>query len=440
MGRLSEDLVLNTGFLNLGLKFFDIERILRKIKRRKYKLITNRYPIFNEIIYSTDAFPLFTPRVPAIGDFNILKKALSSARLAEDVLGKKVASRGIGLVSDVLDRAILSQLEQIFKNFTKYVEVAEKSKLYLPCYATKLYYGSILQNKDIIDAVLTYKAPCIRVNESNEYASQIIEDTILLDIPKCQESDNSLDMMVEETQKFISNLENMAGPIDEDKVIEYTKMTNEIKELYNAFFDIFKKGDYLPIAPQSFRLMLSMLNSIFIDLISSPNHVIKNLTKLNNSLQKNLDEGKGYDASNSLRLFLLPSLGGFEYSIGDILAQNDAFLFYFDLYFYRLMEPIETTGDWVRNHAKMALQFNESWSSIDTVVNEWVQCIKNFNVDAVIFSDMSGCDYLVNAKDQFRSELEKSGIPMLSLPFTRLGENLETIESSIKSFLPTLRK
>ena len=439
MGRLSEDLVLNTGFLNLGMKFFGVEMQIRKIIRKKYKIIATKFPILNEIIYSTNAFPLFVPRIPAIGDFNILKKALSGSRLAEDVFGKKVASKGVGMVSDILDRAILRQSDQIFKNFSKYVEICENTDFDLPCYSTKLFYGSILQNQKIIDASLAFGTPCTMTNKSYDYISQVINDVIYLDIPKCSQSDNSLDLMTEEIQKFITKLETLAGPIDEDKVINYTNLTNDIKKLYFEFLDIFKKDDSLPIAPQSFKFMISMLNSIYIDLIAAPKYLYKNFKRLIQDLITRKNEGNGYNASNSLRILLIPSLGGFEHTICDKLAKQDVYLFYFDFLFYNLFNKIETGTDWIKNQAKFCLDFNASWNSFYSVIQEWIKLVKKLEIDGVIFNHVSGCDFLSNAQQQFKTELQKINKPMTTINFSHLGENLQESYNKIDALIKILK-
>ncbi|MHA1269910.1 MAG: 2-hydroxyacyl-CoA dehydratase [Candidatus Helarchaeota archaeon] len=439
MGRLSEDLVLNTGFLNIGMKFFDIIRNIKRIRRKKYRLIGTKYPIFNEIIYSTNAFPLFTIRVPAYGEYDILKRALSSTRLAEDVFGKKLASRGVSMVSDLLDQAILKQSDQLFKNFSSYASLAENTNLDMPCYSTKLFYGSILKNKDIIDNAMVLNTPCNTSNRSNRFISDLVNDIIIINAPESAETDLSLDFFSNEVQQFILRLEQLAGPINEDLLKNYTELINKIKMLYWEFFELFKRDNYLPIAPQSFRFMLSMLNTIYVDLIFAPNYVYKNLLNLNKHLIKQKNEGKGYNASNSLRILLLPSLGGFEYSITNYLAEKNVFLFYFDFFFYKLLEPIQTTGDWVKNQAKFIQTFYNSWATIDNVINEWLIIVKNLEIDGVIFNDIIGCDYLSCSKQYFEEKLQQSNIKYINIPFNRIGENIKSTEKMLDSFIKNLK-
>lgn len=439
---LTEDL-LSTGFMNLSLKYFSTEKQIKKAKRRGYKIIGSMFPILNEVIFATKAIPLFLPRLPVSGQkYDDVSRMLSGTKLAGDLLGDNLLSKGLGVASKVvsLDNVILNQLDQVYDNYKKYVEICEKSdKYFIPCFGTKLYYGAILDHSKVIDANLSFGTRCMSLNKSFEIISRSVSKDIFVDIPNCKtETPHSLDYAYEQINSFKSALEDLAGPIDEEKIIRYTEVINQIKDLYIEFYNIFERSDYLPMPPNSFQHLFSLVNLSYVDLIDAPKYLRKNLDRLIKDLKDRVNEGNGYESSNSIKILLLPSFGGYDAELCNYAAQKDAYIFYSDWWFWRMLEPIDTKGDWIKNQAKYCIGVEKSWAYSENLVDQWIKMIDKLHFDGVIFNDITGCNAISATEYHLRKKLKD--IPIVTTTFSNIGQNLEQLRTRIDALIELIRK
>ncbi len=441
---LTEDL-LSTGFMNLSLKYFSAANQVKKAKRRKYKVISTMFPLLNEIIFSTKAIPMFLPRMPLKGeDYSDVSKLLSGTKLAEDFLGKNLLSKGLGIASKVVsfDSIVISQLDRVYANYKRYVEICEYSQnYYIPCFGTKLFYGAVIEHKqDTIDANLSFGTRCCSLNKSYELISQIVPQDIYIDLPNYDEiNDHGLNYVYEQIKDFVSILEKMAGPIDDEKVIQYTEIVNNIKNLYIEFYHLFKNSEYLPMPPKSFQHVFSLINLSYVDLIAAPKYYHKNLKLLIQELKDRIKQGKGHSRSDSIVLILLPSFGGYDGELCNFAAEKNAYIFYSDWWFWGMLEPIDIQGDWMKNQAKFCLNVEKSWAYTRTLVDQWIKMIKDMKIDGVIFNDITGCNSISAAEIYLKEELNKINIPMVGTNFSNIGENLEQLRTRIHALIETVK-
>ncbi|MHA1269912.1 MAG: 2-hydroxyacyl-CoA dehydratase [Candidatus Helarchaeota archaeon] len=444
MGSLTEDL-LSTGFMNLSIKYFSSSNQVKKAKRRKYKIIATMFPVLNEVIFSTKSIPLFLPRLPISKDeYMDVSRLLGGTKLAEDILGKNLLSKSLGMASKVvsLDSIIIKQLDQVYFNYKKYVDICEQSnQYYIPCFGTKLFYGAILTHSDtVIDANLSFGTRCCSLNKSFELISKIVPKDLFIDLPNCEtENPHSLTYVYEQIQEFVNDLESFAGPIDEDKIVQYTELINNIKSQYLEFYKFFKRNDYLPMRPVSFQHLFSLINLSYVDLISAPNYLFKNLKLLIQELKERVNNGNGYECSNSLKLLLLPSFGGYDGELSNFAAENDAYVFYSDWWFWRMLDYVDPKGDWIKNQAKFCIGVEKSWSSSKAIIDQWIKMIKDLNFDGIIFNDIVGCNAISGAEFQLKSELQKIGIPMITTNFQNIGLNLEQLKNRISALIEIIK-
>ncbi|MHA1751640.1 MAG: 2-hydroxyacyl-CoA dehydratase [Candidatus Helarchaeota archaeon] len=249
-------------------------------------------------------------------------------------MGSNVLTKGIGVASKVisLDSIVLKQLDQVYASYKKYVDICERSnKYFISCFGTELFYGAVLDHhKNLIDANLSFGTRCVSLNKSFELISQVGIKELFIDIPNYEtETPHSLYYLYDQIQEFAINLEELAGPIDEEKVIKYTELINNIKNLYLEFYSFFKEK-YLPMRPTSFQHLFSMINLSYIDLICAPKYLYRNLKSLIQELKSRIVEGKGFDSPDSVNLLLLPSFGGYDGELCNYAAENNAFVFYSD--------------------------------------------------------------------------------------------------------------
>ncbi|MBD3230546.1 MAG: hypothetical protein GF329_20370 [Candidatus Lokiarchaeota archaeon] len=440
---LTEDL-LSTGFMNLSLKYFSTNKQIKKAKRRKYKIIATMFPILNEIIYATKAIPLFLPRLPVSNEkYDDLSRMLSGTKLAEDLLGKNILSKGLGVASKVvsLDSVILNQLDEVYQNYKKYVAICEQSnKYHIPCFGTKLFYGAILDHsKDVIDANLSFGTRCMSLNKSFELISHSVPRDIFIDIPE-NKKPHSKEYVYEQISNFAASLEELAGPIDEEKIVRYTKLLNNIKDLYKEFYQLFSRNDYLPMSPKSFQHLFSLVNLSYVDLLDAPKYLNRNLKRLLRDLNEKINQGNGYDISNSLKLLLLPSFGGYDGELCDFAAENDAYVFFSDWWFWQMLEHVKESGDWIENQTEFCLNVEQSWAYSESLVDQWIEMIKKIGFDGVIFNDITGCNAISAAEFHLRERLRNIGVPMVTTTFNNIGENLEQLKTRIMALIETIRE
>ena len=76
----------------------------------------------------------------------------------------------------------------------------------------------------------------------------------------------------------------------------------------------------------------------------------------------------------------------------------------------------------------------------DTLTNSYLNIAEKLRVDGIIFNQLFGCHSISNCYNMLREKVRrKLEIPITSLNFNKIGENLEQIKTRLGAFIEIIQ-
>ena len=396
-------------------------------------------PVGIELVLAADAMPIFLCRV---GDYSSLT-FLRAARLYQGVFGWNLLSSGLHFLrpflgdqfySDVIDQF----LTNLYSSYEKYIEIAENQGSPLDsCFGTRIQLGATWPRLSQIHGTFGYGLRC-------NWFSKVFEEigekspTILMEIPNVFEGHGE-EMMVDSLNQIIAKLEQITErTITNEKLRKQIELVNKIRKSYLKVLELWSM-DRILVSPLSYSNLLSMLHIAFSDCLGDPKFLSQALQQLAKTFEK-IPRTGGYDTTSMPKLIIVNALGGYEPHLPEILDNLGGRLLVADWDVFHMLDPIETTGDILRNYTRALLKFESTWVDNSTLVENYISVASKYNVDCILFNNMYGCKSITPSLRLFKERLQDSDLALVDIGFQNIGDNIEQVKTRIGAVLELIRE
>jgi len=426
-------------YLKLTVQFFSGKKQLRTAKAARRKIISMHLPAGIELVLAADAMPIFLCR---IGDYS-QQEFLRAARLYQGVFGWNLLTSGMQFLrpflgnnffSDIIDKFLTG----LYSTYEKYIEIAENAGSPLDaCFGTRILLGATWPHLNQIHGTLGY---CLRCGWFSKAFEEISEksEVIFLEVPNIVNS-HAEEMMKESLNQVISQLEKITGKtITSEKLRTQTLLLNEIRSSYSKIIELASQN-ILRLSPLSYANLLSMLHIGFTDCVGDPKFFNQTLKLLVKDLEK-IPKNSGIDATNRPKLLLVNAFGGYEPHLPEFVDTLGGRLFVADWDVFKILDPIETSGDMLKNYADAILRFESFWIDNSTLVDRYIEVASKFNIDAILFNNMYGCKSITPSLRLFKERLHDTDLRLVDIGFQNIGDNYEQLKTRIGAMLELIQE
>ncbi|MHA1265255.1 MAG: 2-hydroxyacyl-CoA dehydratase [Candidatus Helarchaeota archaeon] len=432
------EFLLTRNLLKFIIKYFSGTAQLRTAKRLKKPIISVVLPIGTELILAAKAMPIFLLRV---GNYSS-GTYLQAARTYKNIFGWNLLYQGINFLRPILGNnffvKIVNQfLQNVYGTYETYSEVADNAGVPIDtCFGMRVYLGSTYSYINYLQGALGYGLRCNWLAKSFEEVAEQIP-LILLEVP------NSLNAITEEViidscNQVIAQLEELTGhTITNEQIRKQIVLTNQIRSNYRKILKIWAE-DSIPIAPLTFSYFLALLHIGNTDYMSDPQFFNQTLAQIVKDFRKY--RGKGYDTTGMPKLLLVNEVGGYEPKLPEIIDEFGGRVLLADVEVFKMLEPIETSGDILKNYARFLMDFEASWMDNTTLVNRYITVAKEYHADGIIFNNMYGCKGITPSLRLFKENLHDSDLSLVDIGFQNIGDNLEQTKTRIGAILELIKE
>lgn len=426
--------------LKFIIKYFSGNAQLRAANKRGQKVVSMALPVGIELVMAADAMPVFLLRV---GEYSS-GTYLEAARIYKNLFGWNQLHLGVSLLRPILGNKFFLEivnklLANVYFTYEKYTEVAENEGAVIDgCFGMRVHLGSIWTNLKFIHGALGYGLRCNWLSKTFEEIAEKVPVT-LLQIPTSSGNTITEDCVIESINQVLADLEKITGTtITSEKLRQQILLTNQVRESYSKVLDIWAR-ERIPLAPLTFSYFLAMLHIGFSDLMSDPKFYNEVLQQLLKDFQKATKSG-GYDVSSQPKFVLVNCIGGYEPKLPEIVDQLGGRLLLADVEVFRMLTPIEPSGDILRNYAKFLMQFESSWQDNQTLVGRYVSVAEKYGVNNILFNNTYGCKSITPSLRFFKERLQDSAMSVVDIGFQNIGDNLEQTKTRIGAVMEIIRE
>ena len=446
MSIFADDVVKFTSFLKMAYDFLAGREYLKKLKFREKKKLISVVLGFSDIVFASEAIPVFPIRMES---FN-LNPYLVALNSASSVLGWGLTSKVLGLLKKVdsykiIDKIVEDIITAINEKYNEMDDLAVESGISSDfCYGIKGLYGMHVSKGKNVDASLYYTIRCSAFNKYHESIKSLVARQIWVDIPP-RNVGNALELVSNNISNAIKQLEEITGStITDNQIRKQFILSNQVKKHYKTILYEISASDFYPCNPATFAEILALLSISFQDYNSNNQRFLENMTNLVKEMRERIRKGIGMDVSKMPRILLTPMFGGWEPKTQEMLYEMGARTLYADWEILGLLEevntlqntnPIEEYGRFLLNATNNGIGCDN-----DTLTNSYLKVAEKMNVDGVIFNQLFGCHSISNCYNMLREKVRrKLEIPITSINFNKIGENLEQIKTRLGAFTEILQ-
>ncbi|MHA1360024.1 MAG: 2-hydroxyacyl-CoA dehydratase [Candidatus Helarchaeota archaeon] len=438
-GKRLVDFIFLKDFLKLFVKFFSGKKQLQRAKSMHKKIISMGLPIGIELVLASKAVPLYLCR---IGDYSS-DPNLRALRLYQNIFGWDLTSRGMKFLRAILGDQYFSNiidqiLSNLFSSYEEFIAIAENEGAPLDaCFGTRMLLGSTWPQLNNIHATFGYGTRC-------NWFSKVFEEIgsksplVLLEIPN-NTAEYAEEMMLESLNQTIAHLEEITGQtITNENIRKQVKLTNQIRNNYLRILGEWSNNQ-IGLHPLAFSMLLCLLQLGFTDLLCSPKFFNRTLEQLGKTLQKN-PRRLAYDTSSMPKFILVNAIAGYDPHLPRIIDELNGRLFIADAAVFKLLEPIETEGDILRNYAQNLLQFEAVWMDNTSLVERYTSIALKYNLDGILFNSAYGCKSITPSLRLFKERLQDSELTLIDIGFQNIGDSYEQLKTRIGAAIEILRE
>lgn len=436
MSNITKDF-LRPATLSLMLDYFGARDQIRSARRRGKKICSIILAMATELVEAAGCVPISLYR---LGSF-LADNELRLMRTSKSIFGGRSLVRSLSLLNAAIGSNFFNRfadreiLDSLWKNYHKYIDSAKNHDYPLDaCFGTRIYYGALQDNKELIDFSIGYGTRCGWFTKFFQDCAAVKPAT-LLDMP-IEFNEAALDYQISEVQRVIKVFEEFTN-----RSYSVSALQEEIRRhnsIRNSYWEILKiwAQEKTALSPPAFINVLSMLHFGYTD------HLSKGSRYFDQSLQSLLREFKRNlttDLSESPKLLLAPMFGGFEPDIMKITSNFGCRLLYADYFALGVLDPIEETVDPIYNYSKHLMNISQHWHDNVSIIDNWIKLIKDLKLDGVIFNAVYGCKSFTPAFKLFKDRLLELEVPIIELSFHNMGENLGQLETRIGAFVEMIK-
>ncbi|MBD3230547.1 MAG: hypothetical protein GF329_20375 [Candidatus Lokiarchaeota archaeon] len=438
--------IMFENFLKLVMTFLSSKSQIDQFKKQGKKICMISLPWGRELVFASGSVPIHFPRVGDFESHPILKALNLGKNFGWSNLMNVVRSLKHITGDKFYTNLIYDFIHNIFWNYDRYIKIGEEDGVFPldACFGTRILYGNILDNADVIDYSLGLGTRCnwfskffetiINFPKSNGEAIPLF----MLEIPNTK-SDHGYRLLKDSVNQLIGNLEKITGnSISNNDLYKSAKRSNKIKKYYKKLMLLWSK-DSLKMPPLAYTNVFALLHIAFTDHLGDSKFFADTLKNLVYELKSPYKQT--FDATDVPKIALINHFGGYEPDLPYIIDELGGRLIVPDWHSLGLLDKIKTSGDMVENMTKDILNSSVHWFYNSLVVDNWIDTITKLDIDGVIFNAAYGCKSLTPSlkivKDRLK-EHEKE-IPVTSINFQNIGDNPGQTKTRIGALIEMIK-
>jgi len=449
MSIYADDVISFTSVLKMSYNFLTGRDYLTKRRQKEKKKLISVALGFPDLVFAANAIPVFPIRMEKF-KINLYLMALNSATslfgwdLTTKILGIARQLDFLKVVEKVLDDVVNSINEKYNEMYDLGVENGGPSDL---CYGVNALYGMHKSRGSVLDGNLNFAMRCGEWNKFSESLQTIVPNQIWVNIPprETENEDKTLEIMVNNVKKAISELEGITGNyITDNSLKKQFRIGNQVKRFYKTILYEICSSDFYPCNPATFAEILALLTISFQDYNSNAQRYLENMSQLVTEMRERIKKGIGMDVSDMPRILITPMFGGWEPETHEIIYELGGRVIYADWEILGLLEEILVSNDSdpIENYAKFLLRASKKGigCNINNLKNSYLKAAKKMKVDGLIFNELYGCPFISNNYDILREEIKTElDIPAIVINFRKIGENVELVKSQLRTYMEVFK-
>jgi benzoyl-CoA reductase/2-hydroxyglutaryl-CoA dehydratase subunit BcrC/BadD/HgdB len=258
-----------------------------------------------------------------------------------------------------------------------------------------------------------------------------------------ENKEKSIEIMVTNIQKAITEIENITGNLVTDNSLnKQFRIGNQVKRYYKSIIYEIGCSDFYPCNPATFAEILALLTISFQDYNSNAQRFLENISHLVKEMRERIDQRVGMDVSNRPRILLSPIFNGWEPETQEIVYDLGGRVLYSDWDLFGLLEEISVSRDSnpIEEYAKFLLNAaNKGIFCIDNCnifLRSFQHYVKKTKVNGLIINQLEDCHLNSKCysllKNKIRTDLR---IPSTIIKFKKIGKNIEQVKAKLGSFM-----
>ncbi len=447
MSIYADDIANFTSVLKIAYNFLTGRDYLQRKKLKERKTLISVASGFPDLVFAADSIPVFPIRMEKF-KLNLYLLALNSAT---SLFGWNLTTKLLGIVRQVdflkiVDNVLNDVINSINSKYNLLYERAIKKNVSPDfCFGIKSIYGMHVSEANNCDCTLNFTLRCNKYNQYLKSLRAIIPNQVWVDIPPIdkENKEKTLEIMVNNVQKAISEIENITGNIVTDNSLnKQFRIGNQVKRYYKSIIYDISTSDFYPCNPATFAEILALLTISFQDYNSNAQRYLENISQLVKEMRDRIDRGIGMDVSNMPRILLTPIFNGWEPESQEIIYQLGGKVIYSDWDILGLLEeiPVSKDSNPVEEYARFLLNASNKGllclNNCDALIKSYQKYIKRTRIDGIIINELANCHLDSNCydllKNKFRTNLR---IPSISIKFKKIGENIENLKAKLGPFM-----
>lgn len=447
MSVYADDVVSFTSVLKMAYNFLTGREYLKKKKFKEKKKLISVALGFPDLAFAVGGIPVFPIRMESFE----VNKYLMMLNSATSVLGWSLTSKFLDLarqfdVLKIVDKILEDVITSIHNKYNEMYELGVNdgvpSEL---CYGINALYGMHLSKGKNLDANLNFAMRCGEWNKFSESLKTTVPNQITIEVPPKSPENKTLEQMVNNVKRAISDLEGITGNFVTDNSLQKQfRIGNQVKRFYKTILYEISTSNFYPCNPASFAEILALLTISFQDYNSNAQRYLNNMSQLVKEMRERIKKGIGMDVSHMPRVLFAPMYQGWEPEVHEIIYKLGGRIIYADWDLLGLLEeiPLLKNSDPVEDYSRFLM--NASTKGIgcnkENMTNSYLAAAKRLNIDGLIFNQVYGCPSISKTydilKDKMKTELN---IPSIVINFKKIGENVEQVKKSVEPFMERLK-
>ena len=447
MSIYADDVANFTSVLKIAYNFLTGRDYLQRKKLKERKTLISVASGFPDLVFAADSIPVFPIRMEKF-KLNLYLLALNSAT---SLFGWNLTTKLLGIARQVdflkiVDNVLNDVINSINSKYNLLYERAiEKNVSPDFCFGIKSIYGMHVSEANNCDCTLNFTLRCNKYNQYLKSLRAIIPNQVWVDIPPIdkENKEKTLEIMVNNVQKAISEIENITGNIVTDNSLnKQFRIGNQVKRYYKSIIYDISTSDFYPCNPATFAEILALLTISFQDYNSNAQRYLENISQLVKEMRERIERGVGMDVSDMPRILLSPIFNGWEPATQEIIYELGGKVIYSDWDLLGLLEeiPVSKDSNPVEEYARFLLNSSNKGlfclNNCEALINSYHKYVKKTRIDGLIINQLTDCH--INSKcydilkNKIRTELR---IPSIGIKFRKIGENIDQLKAKLGPFM-----
>jgi benzoyl-CoA reductase/2-hydroxyglutaryl-CoA dehydratase subunit BcrC/BadD/HgdB len=447
MSVYADDVVNFTSVLKIAYNFLTGRDYLQKKKSKERKTLISVASGFPDLVFAADSIPVFPIRMEKF-KLNLYLLALNSAtslfgwNLTTKLLGIAKQIDFLNIVDNVLNDVInsINNKYNLLHNLAINKNVSQDF-----CFGIKSIYGMFASESNICDCTLNFSIRCNKYNQYLKSLRAIFPNQIWVDIPPIdkENADNSLEIMISNINKAITELENITGNVVTDNSLnKQFRIGNQVKRYYKSIIYEVGGSDFYPCNPATFAEILALLTISFQDYNSNAQRFLENISQLVKEMRERIERGVGTEVSNRPIILLSPIFNGWEPETQEIVYELGGRVIYSDWDLLGFLDEIPVTkdSDPIEEYAKFLLNTSNKGifciNNCGMLIDSYNKYIKKAKFNGLIINQQADCHLNSKCYELLKNKIRKDlRIPTISIKFEKIGGNLEQVNTKLESFM-----